>query len=247
MPGKCCWATVGLAGCTLGVNVMSQETRHSVRIPVPAEQQTAALRIGRREVLVRLLNVSAGGCSVEAEEPVQAELGEHVQVRTAAGWTAAKVVSNSHDEAGNFLGLQWLCDVAVPGQGKKRRRGRRGLLANLWVELGVLVLLAGCGWGVITVLQRFANPSAKANPASAAQQQSAENAAKHRDCRREAALGVREVILNHLAHPELSGKLALSEGQSQELRVLVDESLVEYLREARLLPDAREASGAPAE
>lgn len=226
---------------------MSQETRHSVRIAVPAEQQTAALRIGRRELVVRLLNVSAGGCSVEAEEPVHAELGEQVQVRTAAGWTAAKVVSNSHDEVGNFLGLQWLCDVAVPGAAKKRRAGRRGLVTNLWVELGALVLLAGCGWGVVTMLEQFGHPIAKADPPSEMQQQFTGNPAEHRDCRRAAALGVRQALLDRLARPEVSGKLALSESQSQELRVLVDESLVEYLREAGLLPEAQGASGGRSE
>jgi hypothetical protein len=221
---------------------MPNETRHSIRIPIPAEQQTAALRIGREEMEVRLLNVSSGGCSVQVDRSVQVELGEQVQVRTAAGWTAAKVVSNSHDEVGNFLGLQWLCDVAVRTEAKKRRAGRRGLFTSLSIELSVLALLAGTGWAAILVLQQFTDPVAKADPVSEEQEQQEYTAhpRRHISCRRDAALGVRNAVLQTLRDPTVSARLQLNDVQAKQVRVVLDESFVAYLREADLLPPETE-------
>lgn len=223
---------------------MAEETRHSIRIPIPAEQQTAALRIGREEMEVRLLNVSSGGCSVQMDRSVHVELGEHVQVRTAAGWTAAKVVSNSHDEVGNFLGLQWLCDVALPNAAKKRRAGRRGLFTSLSIELGVLVLLAGTGWAAIMVLQQFTDPIAKADPVPEEQEQEeyASHPRRHISCRRDAALGVRNAVLESLRDPTVCDRLQLNDVQAKQVRVVLDESFVAYLREADLLPPETDPS-----
>jgi hypothetical protein len=216
---------------------MPDESRHSVRIPVPAEQQTAALRIGRREMEVRLLNVSSGGCSVMADPALEIELGAHVQVRTAAGWTAAKVVSHSQDELGSFIGLQWLCDAVATQPARKRRAGRRGVVTSLKVELGMLVLLAVCGWGAITALQQLSNPTAKAdNTVHEQQPAQVAGATNHLACRREAALAVRNAMLERLNRRDVRRELDLTEEQTTQLRRILDESLVAYLHEKGLLP-----------
>ncbi|MEX0819864.1 MAG: hypothetical protein WD070_09720, partial [Pirellulaceae bacterium] len=71
---------------------MTTEKRNSYRCPNFDEGQKAVIRVGRRTIVVELMNQSAGGFSVTAPRRLRIRPGQVLLMRTAAGWFQAQVI-----------------------------------------------------------------------------------------------------------------------------------------------------------
>jgi hypothetical protein len=69
----------------------SSERRTSFRCPVPQLQQEAKLRVGRRNLSVRLANESSGGFAAVVSQDLGVKVGDLLDLLTAAGCFKVRV------------------------------------------------------------------------------------------------------------------------------------------------------------
>ena len=118
---------------------MGSERRTSYRIAIPEAQSNAVLRVGRREVVVRMVNASAGGYELASGEPLVASPGQLFPLRMASGWCEVKIVWSEPADQGTALGVEFVRELDSPLRGAGRNK------ALTLIGGGVLTLVVG-GW-----------------------------------------------------------------------------------------------------
>ncbi len=99
---------------------MSEERRESYRCPVQPEMDTAALRTSRGDVMVRVLEESAGGFTISGDKPQHMKrlrVGQLMTMVAASGCCEVKAVHITQGEDGTRVGLQRLREVPQLGGG----------------------------------------------------------------------------------------------------------------------------------
>lgn len=90
---------------------MSKDRRGWFRCKPPAGSEHAVLRIGRKEVPLLLLNTSATGLSAQSNEPLEAQIGDCLLLRTVTGWIEVRVARLDSGDATTQLGLERLREI----------------------------------------------------------------------------------------------------------------------------------------
>src|SRR5438552_19101389 len=90
---------------------MSSDQRASFRFPVPSGHEQAVLRVGRRDVDVRVVNTSATGFLLAVPQ-LEVKEGDVLRLLTETGWSEVRVafVGNSGEEC--RLGVERIRDLA---------------------------------------------------------------------------------------------------------------------------------------
>ncbi len=101
---------------------MSHERRDCRRWAVPAERREVTLKIGRKLVPGRLVDVSAGGFAIQVASNVPVETGAQIEVLSCDGIHLVQVVHTDRKGELTFLGLQRVADAPIQ---EVRRRGGR--------------------------------------------------------------------------------------------------------------------------
>ena len=136
---------------------MDPDQRKSFRILVPAGQKQAVLKLGRKDVTVRVVDASAGGFAVASGENLAVEKGDTLLLRTSAGWHEVRVVRHESFTDGVLIGVERLNDLNDPREVESVTSGSLG--SWLWptagtarvFALGVLAgaIIAGIVWLVL--------------------------------------------------------------------------------------------------
>lgn len=90
---------------------MGDERRRWFRCKVPEGTDQAVLRAGVRDILVRLINTSAGGFSAACTGPLNAQLNDILQLKTAAGWFEVRIIYLEQQQDATQLGLERVRDL----------------------------------------------------------------------------------------------------------------------------------------
>jgi hypothetical protein len=106
---------IGRQASTIVVSslAMSTNQRTSYRCPT-ADGQPAILRVGRRDVIVSLLDQSAGGFAVSGDESIRLAPGQVLSLRTGMGWCEVEVVTLERWDGELRIGMRRLCDHPDP-------------------------------------------------------------------------------------------------------------------------------------
>ena len=83
-----------------------EERRKSCRIRILLGRDQALVRVGKVDVEVQLQNESSTGFGILCPPGPQFQVGQIIQLRTAAGWFGAKAVRVEKVPAGTLLGLE---------------------------------------------------------------------------------------------------------------------------------------------
>jgi hypothetical protein len=136
---------------------MDTDQRKSFRILVPAGQKQAVLKVGRKDVTVRVVDSSAGGFAIASGENLDVEKGDSLLLRTSAGWHEVRVVRHESFSDGVLLGVERLSDLDDPREVESVTSG--SLISWLWptagtarvFALGVLAgaIIAGIVWLIL--------------------------------------------------------------------------------------------------
>lgn len=110
---------------------MSDERRRSFRLALPAGQEQAVLRVGRREFDIRLVNTSATGFALLSPEPVKAAAGQQLQLQTVAGWSEVRVAWAAAFEEGEVLGVERIQDLDRPPPPLESRWAKGALVVSI--------------------------------------------------------------------------------------------------------------------
>ena len=76
-----------------------EERRQSFRCPVGGPRRQGRLRIGRREIAVRIVDESAGGFAVESDEDPGCQVGDTLALEIALNWVEVRVVEVERQES----------------------------------------------------------------------------------------------------------------------------------------------------
>lgn len=104
---------------------MTPEQRHSYRCESIDERQKAVIKVNGRDLVVQLMNQSAGGFSVSTSNKLRVREGKTVRVRTSAGWFEAQVVHKQVVDGNTVLGLVRIGDLADPRDAQLVKPGGR--------------------------------------------------------------------------------------------------------------------------
>jgi len=100
--------------------VMSEERRESYRCAVQSKVDTAALRTGRGDIMVRIVEESAGGFTISGDKPrhlKKIKAGQTMSMVASSGCYEVKVVHNTDGPDGVRVGLQRIREVQFLGSG----------------------------------------------------------------------------------------------------------------------------------
>ena len=102
---------------------MNADKRQSSRIQIPEGREHATLLIGQREVVVRILDESAGGFAVAllAEDDIQQN--QIYVLKTAIGLYETRVARIEHFQDGKLLGLMRLRELPKAGENERKSAG----------------------------------------------------------------------------------------------------------------------------
>ena len=102
---------------------MNADKRQSSRIQIPEGREHATLLIGQREVVVRILDESAGGFAVAllAEDDIQQN--QIYVLKTAIGLYETRVARIEHFQDGKLLGLMRLRELSEAGKNERKAAG----------------------------------------------------------------------------------------------------------------------------
>jgi hypothetical protein len=89
---------------------MSSDQRAAFRFTVPLGQDQAVLRIGRKNISVRLINTSATGFLLACPKLAVAD-GDVLQLRTSAGWSEIRIAFIDANDEGCRLGVERVRDI----------------------------------------------------------------------------------------------------------------------------------------
>ncbi|MDX1948683.1 MAG: PilZ domain-containing protein [Pirellulaceae bacterium] len=95
---------------------MTGDHRKTFRILTPAGREQAKLRVGKRQLSVRLVDESAGGFAVACPGQMVVASGEVLQLRTAGGLHEVRVIRREEFSDGVLLGFERLRDLDDPTQ-----------------------------------------------------------------------------------------------------------------------------------
>jgi hypothetical protein len=90
---------------------MFAEQRQSFRILAAPGHEQAMLRVGWRQIKVRLLDESLGGYAISSRKSIKTKIGEHLTLRTATGSYFVEVVRLERLSDGTILGLRRLAEL----------------------------------------------------------------------------------------------------------------------------------------
>jgi hypothetical protein len=130
---------------------MSTNQRSSFRCQTIDPDQQAILQIGRKQVVVTLLDQSVGGFALQAPRRTRIGLGQVVTVRTNMGWSEAEVVHIEQEATLTRIGLRRLqelpdprCEAALHANSLQFKAGR-----SLQSSGGALSRMFG--WGLVLI------------------------------------------------------------------------------------------------
>jgi len=126
---------------------MPEERRESRRFPVLEGREKIELKIGRRLIPGRLVDISAGGFAVEVALDEQLQAGLQVEMRTRDGAHIVQIARVAPLENALSLGIVRIEDVVVP-EGRRPRDRRMSRAGN---RLFLLPVIAGVVVCAITV------------------------------------------------------------------------------------------------
>ena len=163
--------TVPLSALSVTLNL-----RQSFRCLHPPNGSPAILRVEDRDQRVRIIDESAGGLAIASQRTLRVKVGQHLLLRTPAGWTQVELKRISRDGRDTILGLNRVCDLTDPGESsgvsspfwkprlrRKADRGRRpNAVATLLLVL-VVALLATC-YVQLRDVAGFAPPTVDESP-----------------------------------------------------------------------------------
>ncbi len=95
----------------------SIERRDSFRCQVPESKAPAIVRAGKTDIVVRVLEESAGGFGITCDHRPSVKTGQIVSMATGAGYCEAKIVHVTKKEDSYHIGLQRLREVNRLGGG----------------------------------------------------------------------------------------------------------------------------------
>jgi len=99
---------------------MTEERRESYRCPIQSGMDTAALRTWRGDVMVRIVEESAGGFTISGDKPrhmKKIKPGQTMSMVAASGCCEVRVVHVTHNDDGVRVGLQRLREMQFLGNG----------------------------------------------------------------------------------------------------------------------------------
>jgi hypothetical protein len=123
---------------------MPDDRRESRRFPVLEGREKIELKIGRRLIGGRLVDISAGGFAVEVPPDERPRMGTQVEMRTCDGTHIVQIARIVRLESATCLGLVRVEDVLVPERMRRRDR-RMSRAGNPLFLLPVTVGVAVCG------------------------------------------------------------------------------------------------------
>ncbi len=205
---------------------MSSERRESFRCLVPFEEAPGVMRVGTKDMVVHVLEESAGGFAVRAPAlPEQPQDGDRVVVATGGGCCEVRIIHQTEVDGGFRIGLQRLRDVKTVGG--KAPSTAHGILLSVPNVLGAAVVFSSF---VLIFLWSFFAFDAKSLTAWVA--------VGHGDPRQsepfvrvksaadvsEAKLAANYFQLGDFKTPEIVRELALDKKQQQEICGIMKET-----------------------
>lgn len=90
---------------------MLSEQRGAFRVHVPVGQDEAVLRLGGRDVVVRIVNISATGFALDCPQ-LNVHGGDLLRLHTSAGWSEVRIVFVELNDGGCRLGVETVRDLS---------------------------------------------------------------------------------------------------------------------------------------
>jgi hypothetical protein len=97
---------------------MAEQRREYSRIPIPNDQADTVLRIGSRQVEVRLINASPYGFAVACPASLKTDRGDYLRILTNSGWCEVEVVHIEPHGPDILLGVARVRDLGAYPDGK---------------------------------------------------------------------------------------------------------------------------------
>lgn len=141
---------------------MSTNNRECFRCPAPDDGASAVLELGQRQLIVELIDQSAGGFAIRTAAKSRLRVGQTVKLRTNTGWCEALVVHVERVDDDLRVGLQRTGDLSDPREDLALTRNslpplisqsgtslgeKRGLLGSF---LAVMLALIVCFWVAVS-------------------------------------------------------------------------------------------------
>jgi hypothetical protein len=125
---------------------MTEEQRDSYRCATINDEQKAVLKIRGRDVVVRLLDQSAGGFSVSSRKRLRVRKGQRLLVRTSGGWFEAEVAYREVIDRETRVGLERVADLPDPrDRNPNLSRGRQWFTVRSGSSSAGTALMAAIG------------------------------------------------------------------------------------------------------
>ena len=93
---------------------MHEDKRHSYRYPVQEGFRSAIVKIGRQELLVQLVEESAGGFSLTCDSPFAFKAGQEALLQNSGGVYQVEIAHVTKHEETTRVGLKRLASVSQP-------------------------------------------------------------------------------------------------------------------------------------
>jgi hypothetical protein len=132
----------------LETEAMREERRAFYRFPVPAEHESAVLRVVDAELPGRLVDQSSTGFSIHLDRHPGCYAGEAAWLKTTSGWVEVRVVKVWQELDGTRVGLLRIGELAEPDPA----RGSAHPLRHLAMHQRSSVVAVGLALAVLAVL-----------------------------------------------------------------------------------------------
>lgn len=93
---------------------MKSNQRSTYRCRTIEPSQRAVLKVGRKQVVVELLDESMGGFAVQSLDRIRVKFGQVLKLRTRVGWSVVEVIHIARLGSRSRIGLRRLDDLPDP-------------------------------------------------------------------------------------------------------------------------------------
>lgn len=97
-----------------GSPTMKSNQRNTYRCASIDPEQRAVLKVGRKQIVVELVDQSMGGFAVRGLGKIRVKMGQVVRLRTSNGWSIVEVIHVSQEGKRSRIGLRRLDDLPDP-------------------------------------------------------------------------------------------------------------------------------------